>query len=73
MSTEKIHLIINHSGGALFSLYFLASLCMLVVFTPSAPFALSVVEGAALLLATWWWLRFGEGRWARVISRAQAD
>ena len=65
MSTEKIRLIINHSGGIPFSLCFLsASLCMLVVFTPSAPFALSVAEGAALLLAIGWWLRLGERRWA---------
>ena len=54
MSTEKIHFILNHSEGVLFSLYFLlAGSCVLVMFTPSASFALGVVEGAALLLAIW--------------------
>jgi hypothetical protein len=75
MSTEKIH-IINHSEGVLFSFYFLlASSCVLVMFTPSASFALRVVEGAALLLAIWRWTRFGARRWAwaRVISRVHGD
>ena len=75
MSTEKIHLIISYSADVLFSLYFLlASLCMLVVFAPSAPVALRVVEGAALLLAMWWWSRFGVRRWSWVrVNRVRDD